>query len=69
MNNLHVKTGDNVMVISGKDKGKTGKVLQTSPKEGKVMPVCPKCGKATRVGHSVKDGKTVRVCRKCGAEL
>ena len=23
MNNLHVKTGDNVMVISGKDKGKT----------------------------------------------
>ena len=31
MNNLHVKTGDNVMVISGKDKGKTGKVLQTSP--------------------------------------
>ena len=36
MNNLHVKTGDNVMVISGKDKGKTGKVLQTSPTEGKV---------------------------------
>ena len=33
MNNLHVKTGDNVMIISGKDKGKTGKVLQTSPKE------------------------------------
>ena len=32
MNNLHVKTGDNVMVISGKDKGQTGKVLQTSPK-------------------------------------
>ena len=27
MNNLHVKTGDNVMIISGKDKGKTGKVL------------------------------------------
>ena len=35
MNNLHVKTGDNVMIISGKDKGKTGKVLQTSPKEFK----------------------------------
>ena len=26
MNNLHVKTGDNVMIISGKDKGHTGKV-------------------------------------------
>ena len=25
MNNLHVKTGDNVMIISGKDKGHTGK--------------------------------------------
>ena len=41
MNNLHVKTGDNVMVISGKDKGKTGKVLQTSPKEGKVIVIRP----------------------------
>ena len=33
MNNLHVKTGDNVMVITGKDKGQTGKVLQVSPSE------------------------------------
>ena len=37
MNNLHVKTGDNVMIISGKDKGKTGKVIAVSPKEGKVI--------------------------------
>lgn len=37
MNKLHVKTGDTVVVLSGKDKGKTGKVLQTSPKEGKVI--------------------------------
>ena len=37
MNNFHVKTGDNVMIISGKDKGKTGKVLAVSPKEGKVI--------------------------------
>ena len=37
MNNLHVKTGDTVMIISGKDKGQTGKVLQVSPKEGKVI--------------------------------
>ena len=34
MNNLHVKTGDTVMIISGKDKGQTGKVMQVSPKEG-----------------------------------
>ena len=29
MNNLHVKTGDNVMVISGKDKGKNADDLLT----------------------------------------
>lgn len=34
---LHVKTGDEVMVISGKDKGKTGKVVAVSLKEGKVI--------------------------------
>ncbi|MBQ6419472.1 MAG: 50S ribosomal protein L24 [Clostridia bacterium] len=34
---VHVKTGDTVIVINGKDRGKTGKVLQVSPKEGKVI--------------------------------
>ena len=34
---VHVKTGDTVMVISGKDRGKTGKVLEVSLKEGKVI--------------------------------
>ena len=37
MNKVHVKTGDNVQVISGKDAGKTGKVLAVSPAEGKVI--------------------------------
>lgn len=37
MNNLHIKTGDTVMIISGRDKGKTGKVMAVSPKEGKVI--------------------------------
>ncbi|HWP80084.1 MAG TPA: 50S ribosomal protein L24 [Terriglobales bacterium] len=34
---IHVKSGDTVYVVSGKDKGKTGKVLAVSPKEGKVI--------------------------------
>lgn len=34
---VHVKTGDTVIVISGNDKGKKGKVLEVSPKEGKVI--------------------------------
>lgn len=37
MNKLHVKKGDTVMIISGKDKGRTGKVLEISPKEKKVI--------------------------------
>jgi large subunit ribosomal protein L24 len=36
-NKLHVKKGDIVTVISGKDKGKRGKVLAALPKEGKVI--------------------------------
>ncbi len=34
---IHVKTGDTVMIISGKDRGKVGKIMQVSPKEGKVI--------------------------------
>ena len=30
---LHVKKDDTVMIMSGKDKGKTGKVLTTAPKK------------------------------------
>ena len=37
MNKVHVKTGDTVKIISGKDRGETGKVLAVSPKEGQVI--------------------------------
>ena len=37
MSKVHVKTGDTVVVLSGKDKGKKGKVLAVSPSEGKVI--------------------------------
>ena len=37
MNKVHVRTGDTVVILSGKDKGKQGKVLEVSPKEGKVI--------------------------------
>ena len=36
-NKLHVKKGDTVLIISGDDHGKKGKVLEVSPKEGKVI--------------------------------
>ncbi len=34
---MTVKKGDNVVVITGKDKGKTGKVLEVFPKDNKVL--------------------------------
>lgn len=34
---MKIKKGDNVVVITGKDKGKTGKVLEVYPKEERVL--------------------------------
>ncbi|MFB2918489.1 MULTISPECIES: 50S ribosomal protein L24 [Oscillatoriophycideae] len=34
---MHVKKGDTVQVISGKDKGKVGEILRTFPKLSKVI--------------------------------
>ena len=37
MSKLHIKTGDEVIVVSGNSKGVKGKVLEVSPKEGKII--------------------------------
>ncbi len=34
---VHVKTGDTVAILSGRDRGKQGKVLAVSPREGKLI--------------------------------
>ena len=34
---VHVKTGDTVVVLSGKERGNRGKIIAVSPKEGKVI--------------------------------
>ena len=36
-NHLHVKKGDTVVVLSGKDKGQKGKIIEAQPKKGKVI--------------------------------
>ena len=79
MNKVHVKTGDTVMIISGKDRGKSGKVLAVSPDEGKVLVeglnMVTKHVKPRRQGEQggiVKaEGalyacKVMPVCSKCG---
>jgi len=34
---MKIKKNDKVLIISGKDRGKTGKVLRVFPKEGKIL--------------------------------
>ena len=34
---MRIKTGDTVVIITGKDKGKTGKVLEAKPSANKVI--------------------------------
>ncbi|MBI2086987.1 MAG: 50S ribosomal protein L24 [Candidatus Zambryskibacteria bacterium] len=34
---MHVKKNDNVLVLTGKDKGKTGKILRALPKLNQVL--------------------------------
>jgi large subunit ribosomal protein L24 len=37
MGAARIKKGDNVIVLAGKDKGRTGTVLQVMPKDDKVL--------------------------------
>ena len=75
---VHVKTGDTVMVISGRDRGLQGKVLQVSPKEGKVIVegrnIVTKHVKPRRQGEqggivkaesAIYASKVMPVCPKC----
>ncbi len=78
-NKLHVKTGDTVKIISGKDKGKQGKVLEVSPVEKKI--IVENCNMVTKHVKPRKMGeqggivkaeaplyacKAMLVCPKCG---
>ena len=79
MSKVHVKTGDTVKIISGKDRGETGKVLAVSPKEGKVivegLNMVRKHVKPRRQGETggivdaegaIYASKVMPVCPKCG---
>lgn len=76
---MHIKKDDKVVVISGNDKGKEGKVLEVSPKEGKVIVdgvhVVSKHVKPRKMGDpggiikaegAIYASKVMLVCPKCG---
>ena len=65
MNKVHVKTGDTVIVISGKDKGKKGQVLAVSPKEGKV--IVEKCNMVSKHVKPRKMGEQGGIIKAEGA--
>jgi large subunit ribosomal protein L24 len=37
MTKFHVKKGDNVVVLAGKEKGKSGKIIAVLPKKSRVV--------------------------------
>ena len=76
---LHIKKGDNVVVLSGDDKGVKGEVIAVSPEEGKVIVkgvniihkhVKPRrqgeTGGITEVEGAIYACKVQLYCDKCG---
>ncbi|MCX7843613.1 MAG: 50S ribosomal protein L24 [Clostridia bacterium] len=78
-NKVHVKKGDTVLVLSGKDKGKKGKVLEVNPADQMVLVegvnmttkhVKPR-GRYQQGGlvhqeSAINSSKVMLVCSKCG---
>jgi large subunit ribosomal protein L24 len=79
MNNLHIKKDDTVMINSGADKGKKGKVLEVLPSDNRVIVeginIRSKHTKPKKAGEqggiikiecSINASKANLYCSKCG---
>ena len=78
MNTLNIKTGDTVIVLSGKDKGKQGKVIKVFPAKATAIvegvAVTAHHTKPRKQGESggiiskecpIRTSKLMRVCPMC----
>lgn len=76
---MQIRSKDTVVVITGKDKGKQGKVISASPKKGTVLvegvAITAHHQKPRRQGETggiveretpIRACKVMRVCPKCG---
>ena len=76
---LKIKTGDEVVVISGKDKGRRGKVTSIAPRKNKLMvegvSITKKHIRPTRKGQQsgiverealFSISKVMLICSRCG---
>ena len=79
MNKMHVKRGDTVKVIAGKDKGKEGKIIEAIPSKNKVIvegvALVKRHTKARMQGQesgiltkeaAIDASNVMRVCPSCG---
>ena len=59
MTQMRIKKGDRVLVIAGKDKGVTGRVIEAFPKDDKVLVEgVNRVKKHTKVGQTARGAKT-----------
>lgn len=79
MSKVHVKTGDTVIILNGRDRGKKGKIMNVSPSEGKVIiegcNIVSKHVKPRKMGEqggiikaesAIYADKVQLICPKCG---
>lgn len=76
---LHVKTGDRVIIISGKDKGKVANIKKAIPQKGKVVveganmvtkamkpnPMANIQGGLVKLEAPMNSSKVMLYCQKC----
>ena len=75
---MHIKTNDMIIVLSGRDKGRKGKVMRVDPKDGKVIvegvSVAKRHQKPRKQGEEggiisketpLYASKVMRLCPKC----
>ena len=75
---MHIKTNDTIVVLSGRDKGKQGKVISVDPKANKALVEGISVGKRHKKPRKQGDpggiitketpiyaNKLMRVCPKC----
>ncbi len=76
---MRIKKGDNIIVISGKDKGKRGKVIKVLPEEGKIIvenmnlkkkhqrpKTAGKKGEKIEVPRAFSASSVMLICKNCG---
>ncbi len=76
---MKIKKGDNVIVLSGKDKGRKGKIIKVLPKEGRAVVenvnlkkkhLKPKKGgqkgEKASLPRPVSASSLMLVCKQCG---